>query len=253
MSPPRGWGSVVASDAARRPADVAAGHPRERRSDEPRAGRRHSDLVWATLIAALPHELRRSLGVISLLTDDVGATPEAGRQIALEVRRIDRLIDAMTEVSRVTSSSEGVAVEPLAPSRVISGAVVAFARDPDRCEVSVERDEDLPPVRGNAVLTEMILLNLLSNASRYGEPPVVLDARRAGTVVEFAVHDAGSGFTPRRQGLPVASTSGTVAGAMGVGLAISRLFASAMGGWLDVESGSSGSRVSLCLPVARAR
>lgn len=224
----------------------------ERRSDEAQAGRRHSDLVWATLVAALPHELRRSLGVISLLTDDVGAMPDAGRQIALEVRRIDRLIDAMTEVSRVTANGDGVAVEPLAPSRVISSAVVAFARDPDRCEVSVERDEDLPPVRGSAVLTEMILLNLLSNASRYGDPPVVLAVRRAGTVVEFAVHDAGGGFTPR-QGLPVATTSGAVAGAMGVGLAISRLFASAMGGWLDVESGSSGSRVSLCLPVARGR
>ncbi len=242
----------MGSDAARRPG-VVPGRPRERRSDEAQGGRRHSDVVWATLLAGLPHELRRSLGVISLLTDGLAADPDAGQQIALEVRRIDRLIDAMIEVSRVTATGEDLAVEPLAPSRVISGAVVAFARDPDRCEVSVERDQDLPPVRGNAVLAEMILVNLLSNASRYGDPPVVLGARRAGTVVEFAVHDAGSGFTVRRPGLPVASASDGVAGAMGVGLAISRLFASAMGGWLDVESSASGSRVSLCLPVARAR
>ncbi len=241
----------MGSDAARRPAVPRL--PRERRSDAPGAGRRQSDQVWATLIAALPHELRRSLGVISLLSDGLGADGEAGRQIALEVRRMDRLIDAMTEVSRVTASGEGVAVEPLAPSRVISGALVAFARDPDRCEVSLERDDDLPPVRGNAVLTEMILLNLLSNASRYGDPPVTLRANRAGTVVEFAVHDAGSGFAVAPQGRPTGPPRRVVAGAMGVGLSISRLFASAMGGWLDVESGTEGTRVSLCLPIARVR
>lgn len=223
---------------------------RERRSLELHAGRRHSDLVWATLVAALPHELRRSLGVIALLSDGVGLTSDAGRQIAHEVRRIDRLIDAMTEVSRVAAAGDDVAVEPLSPGRVLTGAAAAFARDPDRCDVTVERPDDLPPVRGNAVLTEMILLNLLSNASRYGEPPVALGARRAGTVVEFAVRDAGPGFAPGR---PAATPSRAVAGAMGMGLAISRLFASAMGGWLDVETGPSGSRVGLCLPVASDR
>lgn len=241
----------MGSDAARRPAVPRL--PRERRAAVPSAGRRRSDEVWATLIAALPHELRRSLGVISLLSDGLGADGEAGRQISLEVRRMDRLIDAMTEVSRVTAAGEDVAVEPLAPARVISAALVAFARDPDRCEVAVERDEDLPPVRGNAVLTEMILLNLLSNASRYGDPPVALRAARAGTVVEFAVHDAGGGFAAGSPASPGAPPRRIVTGAMGVGLSISRLFASAMGGWLDVESGASGTRVSLCLPVARVR
>ena len=239
----------MSSDAIRRPGGLA---PRDRRSEDPSAGRRRSDAVWATLIAALPHELRRSLGVISLLSDGLGTGPEAGRQIALEVRRIDRLIDAMTEVSRITTSGEAVSLEPLAPSRVLAAAAIAFARDPDGCDVSVARDDSLPVVRGNAVLTEMILVNLLSNASRYGAPPVVLDAARAGSVVQLSVHDAGTGFrdeprAPRPPGMP------PVAGPMGVGLAISRLFASAMAGWIDVDTGPSGSRVSLCLPIASTR
>ena len=243
----------MGSKPVRRPRIAATDASAERRSAAPSGGRRHRDLVWATLIAALPHELRRSLGVISLLSDGLDANAEAGQQIALEVRRIDRLIDALTEVSRVTSDGGSVALEPLAPSRVLSGAVVAFARDPDRCEVSVERDEDLPPVRANAVLTETVLVNLLSNASRHGDAPVVLQAVRGGTMVEFAVIDAGAGFVHDRSSPPVASTSGAIAGAMGVGLAISRLFATEMGGWLDVHSGPGGSRVSLCLPVARTQ
>ena len=245
----------MGSRPARRPAGVTPLPPpsaRDRRSDAPPGGRRHSDLVWTTLIAALPHELRRSLGVISLLSDALDASTEAGAQIALEVRRIDRLIDALTEVSRAVGG-QGVALEPLTPSRVLAAAVAAFARDPDRCEVAVEREDDLPPVRGNAILTEVVLLNLLSNASRYGKPPVVLSARRGGTVVAFAVSDAGGGVSRGRAALAVPSTSGTAPGAMGAGLAISHLFASEMGGWLDVWTGAGGSRVSLCLPVATRR
>ncbi len=144
----------------------------------------------------------------------------------------------------------GVALER---GRVGVGAAGACGGDPDRCEISLERDDSLPPVRANAVLAERILVNLLSNASRYGDPPILLNARRAGTVVQFTVQDSGHGFTLQRHGLPVAPISATNSGSTGVGLAISRLFASVMGGWLDVESASSGSRVSLCLPVARAR
>jgi len=221
--------------------------------DGPLSGRRRSDRVAATLIAALPHELRRSLGVISLLSDGVDTSREAGEQIALEVRRIDRLIDAMAEISRVTSGGEKVRIEPLAPARVLSAAVGAFAHDPDHCDVIVDRDDSLPPVRANPVLAEVILLNLLSNASRYGRPPVVLQARRGGRVVEFGVRDAGGGFARDRASLPAAPTADVIPGAMGVGLSISRLFAAEMGGWLVVESDTNGSCVSLCLPVAAIR
>ncbi len=246
----------MASDTDRRRADAAPGAatlPGLGVGDAPPPGRRRSDRVAATLIAALPHELRRSLGVISLLSDGIDATPEAGEQIALEVRRIDRLIDAMAEVSRASSGGDKVAREPLAPARVLSAAVGAFSRDPDRCDVIVDRDDSLPPVRANPVLTEVILLNLLSNASRYGKPPVVLQARRGGQVVEFSVRDAGGGFARDRASTSAAPAAKAVPGAMGAGLSISRLFAAEMGGWLVVASDTNGSSVSLCLPVAASR
>lgn len=227
--------------------------PRSRVTDGPQAGRRRSDLVAAALIAALPHELRRSLGVISLLADGLGESGEAGRQIALEVRRLDRLIDAMTQITRVAAGPEAVAVEALAAARIVADADAAFARDPDRCAVVLEQDDDLPMVRGNAVLIEMILVNLLSNASRHGDPPVVLEARRSGSMVRFAARDAGAGFDPGRVHAGTSSMAGRIPGAMGVGLTICRSFAAEIGGWLDVESGADGTRVGLCLPVARPR
>ena len=244
---------AMGSKPVRRPRIAATDVSAERRSAAPSGGRRHRDLVWATLIAALPHELRRSLGVISLLSDGVDANAEAGQQIALEVRRIDRLIDALTEVSRVTSGDGASPSSRSRRSRVLSEAVVAFARDPDRCEVSVERDDDLPAgprQRG---------------ADRDGprQPAVqrLAPRRRAGGAARPCAAarwwsspciDAGDGLRPRPH--RAARRLDVRRDRRGDGGGARHQQAASPPRWAGGSTSSrapDGSRVSLCLPVAR--
>jgi two-component system sensor histidine kinase KdpD len=209
-------------------------------------GRREADRAVTALLAALPHEFRRSLGVIALLADSVGD----GAAIVDETRRLDRLIDAVGEVARMSDGRARVAVEPLRADEAIAGALRAFAADPDACPVTALPASGLPPFAGNAELVERVLLNLLANASRHGAPPVVIEAVARRGRMELTVSDGGSG-------VPAGAANGGAAtppagGGMGMGLIICRLFAEGMGGSLVVGPSSAGGRVTLRLPEAGA-
>lgn len=214
----------------------------------PRAARRRRDADRAVtaLLAALPHEVRRSLGVISLLADG-----ERRTAILEETRRLDRLIDAVAEIGRMADLGCRVAVEPLRVEDVVTAAVEAFALDPDACPVTVRSGGGLPSVAGNAALVERVLLNLLANASRHGAPPVVLETSGAGGWVDLTVTDCGPGIPSAEPGRAEPAPA-PPSGSMGVGLAISRLFAEGMGGSIVVGPQGGGGRVTLRLPEAAA-
>jgi len=62
--------------------------------------------------------------------------------------------------------------------------------------VQVETAEELPPIRGDSLLLDRVIVNLVENASRYtppGQPVRVTIVRRAETV-EVAVADDGPGI-----------------------------------------------------------
>ncbi len=213
----------------------AEGCLEDRRSD---AGRRRADGAATTLLAALPHEIRRSLGVISILSD---AGDGAAPAIAAEVNRLDRLVAAVSEVSRVISGTRAIALGPVDPADATRAALASFAHDPDACPVADEVPSALPDVLADPELVERVLLNLLSNAARHGAPPVVLGGRAVAGHVELIVTDGGNGIPAVRPDGPGAP------GAMGVGLSICRLFAGEMGARLVVSERPGESRVTLRL------
>lgn len=224
----------------------------KRRTRTGQGGRRHADHVATTLLAALPHEIRGSLGVIALLADGV-EDEEAGRAIAFETQRLNRLIDVIAEVAQVVSGTADLAVEAIDVAGLAASVLGAFRRDPDGADASVEVQGALPVAMGNAVLVERILLNLLSNAVRHGAPPIAVRARCKGDTVELAVLDAGPGMPRDWDSGPSAGARGQARqGSMGIGLSISRLFASEMGGELAVRSAPVGCTVSLRLPRAQS-
>jgi signal transduction histidine kinase len=102
-----------------------------------------------------------------------------------------------------------------------------------------------------------VLVNLLSNALRYGEgKPVQVEVRReAHGMALLAVADQGPGIAPEDQQrvfeqferLPTAQSSP----GMGLGLFISRYFVEAHGGSLTVKSQpGEGARFEVRLPTA---
>ena len=91
---------------------------------------------------------------------------------------------------------------------------------------------------------EQALTNMVSNALKHGEGPVVLTARENNWHVELHVLDDGPGFTP--DFLPVAFERFSRAdparsrGGSGLGLSIVRAIAEAHGGTADVANRAGG-------------
>ena len=186
--------------------------------------------------------IRRSANVLMSLVNDVlnFARIEAGQvTVALEEVRLDQLLAEM----------EGMIAPQLRSKRL------RFALDAD----------GVPPVRADADRLKQILTNLLTNAVKFtpagGEIRVTADvAPDAGTVpmARIQVRDSGRGipadqlqaifepFVQIDRHLTIESQQG-----VGLGLAISRDLARAMGGDIMVESTLGvGSVFTLTLPRA---
>jgi len=107
---------------------------------------------------------------------------------------------------------------------------------------------------------ERILFNLVDNACKHtrtaADPALRLEGRLEGSVVRLSLADRGPGVAParrRRLFRPFHKSAQDAAGAVpgvGLGLALSRRLARALGGDLRLaHTGPEGSRFSLTLPV----
>ena len=145
----------------------------------------------------------------------------------------------------------------------LSGAVriMADAAARRRMRMVTTVDADLPAVRGDARLIRQILLNLISNAVKYGDEDsvVTLDLQRSEEgAICVSVENSGEGmcreeieaaFLPfmRLRAANEASVRGS-----GLGLPLSRALAELHGGSLVLESENGGViRSMLTLPAAR--
>jgi signal transduction histidine kinase len=102
---------------------------------------------------------------------------------------------------------------------------------------------------------DRVIGNLITNAFRYGQPPVIVSAERTDRHLRISVEDRGRGVEPEfvpdlferfsRSDGSRASAVGT-----GLGLAIARSYARAHGGDLMYEDAApSGARFKLVLPA----
>jgi PAS domain S-box-containing protein len=116
---------------------------------------------------------------------------------------------------------------------------------------------DLGAMRADATRVRQVLLNLLSNASKFTDHGLIhLAVERDGTEVLFRVRDTGIGMTPEQleklfQAFTQAEAStASKYGGTGLGLAISRRFCQMMGGDVTVESTpGAGSTFTVRLPI----
>jgi signal transduction histidine kinase len=111
-------------------------------------------------------------------------------------------------------------------------------------------------VLGDRDRIQQILINLLDNAFKYGEPPVAVSVAPAGDAVAITVRDAGSGISHEEQERIFEkfyrsdpnlthAPSGT-----GLGLYIARELAIRMGGTLGIRS-TQGSDTAFVLTLPR--
>jgi signal transduction histidine kinase len=215
-----------------------------------------------TFVADAGHELRTPLAILRTELDlalrGQHSAPELRAALAsarVEAERLNRLADDLLVVAQADQGRLPVHPEPLPAAQLlqtVGARAAASAREAGR-PLRVVASTDLV-LRGDALRLEQALGNLLDNALRHGDGPIILSARADGDWLELEVRDAGPGFPPEFLARAFQRFSradhARGRGGAGLGLALVRAIALAHGG--DVTASNqpgSGATVRLRLPA----
>lgn len=245
--------------------DVTARHEADAlRQARDRAETAHHAI--AGLLARISHELRTPmnamLGFTQLLLADP-ALADRHRRFADESLRAGRhllaLVDDLLELGRAESGDITLQLMALEPEVALDESLALVAPLLQAQGVTVERPASpMPRLRADPLRLRQVLTNLLSNAIKYNHPGgwVSVSAARAGAQVTLTVRDGGPGLDAAQQARlfqpfeRLGAERGTVHGT-GLGLALSRQFAQAMGGDITaVCTPGQGCSFTLTLPAA---
>ncbi|WP_141330817.1 ATP-binding protein [Myxococcus sp. AB025B] len=216
-------------------------------------------------LSVASHELKTPLTSLKLQHGliDRALGPDSREKVAprlstamRQVQRLASLVDHLLDVSRVSLGR--LALEP---TEVDLGQAVRDAVDRMEevfavagCTVRVEIPEPLQG-RWDSLRLDQVLVNLLTNAAKYGAGrPVQVSASADGEArVRLSVRDEGIGISetdlPRLFGRFERAVSERHYGGLGLGLYISRQIVEAMGGSIEVESREGvGSVFTVLLP-----
>jgi signal transduction histidine kinase len=205
-------------------------------------------------LANVSHELRTPLQQILMFVQllRLGRTRnEAERERSLEIIEIEthRLISLSDSVLAAAKSDAQIQSTPIEVREVARTAADFFAPLAQAKKMRIELDIPDPVIaRGDPGALRQILINVLDNAAKYGPlgQTVTIGARHEGKVVRLWVDDSGPGISPPDRELvwkPFTRLGGTVedsTGGAGLGLAIVRDLATAMGAHADLADAPTG-------------
>ncbi len=177
--------------------------------------RREANLseLQADFVSKVSHEFRTPLTAIRLFAETIersrGDPEMQAKCLALlraETERLTGLIERLLDWGRMESGRKIYELREEEVRDVVEDAVAAFAahRHGKDIDFSVSVEEGLPRVRVDRAALVDVLVNLLSNAQKYGGvPPVVrlkVVCTRKGEV-DFQVSDNGEGIPGHEQEL----------------------------------------------------
>ena len=221
------------------------------------------DRARAEALGFITHELRTPLvsiqGFADLMTQhpESAACAQAPETIFRESKRLLALINSYLDVLRLDAGARPIHSAPvdvdhqvrqvfdiLQPLAAASGVRLVFA------------DHDHYEIMGDAPLIAGAVLNLVSNAIKYGKTgtDVIVRCRRDKSDIVLSVHNQGAPvpagdlprlFDPYYRGSAPAGTPG-----WGLGLAFVKRIAEKHGGSVEVESHSGGTIFHIRLPAA---
>jgi signal transduction histidine kinase/CheY-like chemotaxis protein len=222
-------------------------------------------------VANVSHELRTPLNMVIGFAELISTSPEsyasdlppallADLQVILRnSRHLSTLIDDVLDLSQIEAGRMAITKERVDFAELVAAVQIAvsplFAAKGLYLHVDVE--QALPPVLCDSTRIREVILNLLSNATRFTEQGGVqlgVSIERGDILVKVA--DTGPGIAPdalSRLFQPFEQADGSIRrkhGGSGLGLSISRSFVELHGGrmWMESTPGS-GSTVFFRLPI----
>lgn len=231
---------------------------------------RRSEELKAALLDSVSHDLRTPLAMIratagTLADASVVLAPDEGRAMAREIDqeadRLARLVSGLLDMSRIAGGALRASAEPMPVMEIVEPAVQRARAGLGHRLVDVAIPADLPAVAVDPVLANQVLDNLVENVSRHTPSDALLriSAERDGDAVRVRVEDAGPGVPPDalahlfEKFYRVPTRRGVARQGTGLGLALVRGLAEAMGGRVDASrSALGGLAVDVWLPVVAA-
>jgi PAS domain S-box-containing protein len=215
-------------------------------------------------LASMSHELRTPLNAIigysEMLQEEIGDLGHGEFTIDLEKintagRHLLSLINDVLDLSKIEAGKMDLHLESFDVRAMVDDAVTTvtplIAKNNNRLEVKCY--EELGSMYADMTKIRQMLLNLLSNASKFTEEgaiSLVVDRRKepgdGRFVIVFSVTDTGIGMTAEQMNRVFEAFSQAEAattskyGGTGLGLAITRRFCQMMGGDVQVESEVGG-------------
>jgi two-component system sensor histidine kinase KdpD len=170
------------------------------------------DELKLSFVAVASHELRTPAtavyGILTTLREREGTLDDDVRrqleQTAWEqADRMRRLIDQLLDLSRLDAHSVTLDPQPLVLRQVLEEVVEATRR------AVAPRGRSGVAVVADPLVLDRVVSNLVANASRYGKPPITVEASQRDQFIRIVVSDAATAF-PRSscRGSSIGSSEG---------------------------------------------
>lgn len=205
-------------------------------------------------ISAASHELNTPIGALQIRAQSLLQMLQRGGSIGTEqliqwaahaerqVRRLVRLSEALLDVSRIRAGRIELKQEPVDLAVLARGLAWRLAEDLPGISTPLEVDapDSLPGI-GDPLRLEQVLINLLSNAAKYGQGrPIHLTLAARDGVARIVVRDQGIGISADEQHRifePFERTESAASyGGLGLGLWIVQEIVTRMEGCVGVSS-----------------
>ena len=230
---------------------------------------RDVDRMKTTFVSSVSHELRTSVtaieGFAGLLEADQGKLDDARRADFVErIRRNARslvvLVEDLLDFARFERAGVGVALRPIDLSELVPQVVDQMSSLLGDRDVSMAINPGVMAL-GDLSAVERILVNLLSNASKYTAPedPIEVSLEREGDHAVLTVSDHGPGIPESERErifelfYRIDDASARSTRGVGIGLALARQLVGQLNGTITVEdTPGGGATFRVTIPLADA-
>lgn len=227
-----------------------------------------SERLRSALLTSVSHDLRTPLasiiGSASSLRqfgEQLNAKDQADLLVTIEeeATRLSTFVANLLDMTRIEGGALDIRRDWVDVRDAINGAIARAAKLFPGRKVENDVASNLPLIKGDAVLLEQVLFNLLDNAHKYSPTQSItkISARHDGRALKIVVSDQGFGIPRDALGkvfdkfYRVAGSDGRAPGT-GLGLSIAAAIMTALGGSIVAESPAAdgkGTAITITVPV----